>query len=579
MARVTGAQSVNFDRLIASTGALFALAVLAAFGVDAHFSRREALESAEREVQKSAAVLAERVRQMFGAADRALVAAAVAHQAWQRDPGANTASGRRILRALADSSDVIEDIAWFGPDGARQITSAQDRQGRLDASQLDFFNVHTARTDRGLYIGKSFRLVADGPWITPVSRRMDDDSGKFIGVAAAVLDAKYIGSVLERFHAANGAAYAIILESGAFLARVPSPDGRTGESALETSLFRSQLPKAKEGTYRATSVSGGEERYYHYQTVAGHSVIVVASLGEAETLAGWSGRIRITGLLAAIAILGALLATWLIHRQARRLRLERREAQRARQIAEHANRSKSEFLAHMSHELRTPMNAVIGFTEMMSREVFGPVGSPKYREYIGDIAASGQHLLHVVNNILDLAKVEAGKWEMDDGDVNLRDLCESTLQLVRERARSAGVALSCDAAAPEVVLRGDHRLLRQIIVNLLTNGIKFTERGGKVSLGWDRRPDGMLALVVADTGVGMTEEDCRRVMEPFGRGSAELARARHDTGLGLTLCRQFAKMHGGRLELASALGKGTVVSVVLPASRVIHHDSPKAAAA
>ncbi len=570
---------MNFDRLIVSTGALFAFAVLAAFGVDAHFSRREVLESAEREVRRSSAVLAERVHEMLSAADRALVAAAVAHQTWKRDPGANAASGQRILRALADSSDVIEDIAWFGSDGGRQITSVQDRSQPLDASQRDFFIVHTTPTDRGFYVGKPIRAESNGRWITPVSRRMLDDSGKFIGVAAAVLDAKYIGSVQDRFHAANGVAYAIILDSGAFLGRAPSPDGRTGESALETTLFRSQLPKASEGTYRATSVSGGEERYYHYQTVAGHSVIVVASLGEVEILAAWKGRIRITGMLAAIAIFGTLLATLLIHRQALRLRLERREAQRARQIAEHASRSKSEFLAHMSHELRTPMNAVIGFAEMMSREVFGPIGSPKYREYIGDIAASGQHLLHVVNNILDLAKVEAGKWEMDDGEVNLRELCESTLQLVRERARSSGVALSCDGAAPEVVLRGDQRLLRQIIVNLLTNGIKFTERGGKVSLNWDRRPDGMLALVVADTGVGMTEEDCRRVMEPFGRGSAELARARHDTGLGLTLCRQFAEMHGGHIELASALGKGTTVSVIMPASRVIRCAGRTAAAA
>lgn len=570
---------MNFDRLIVSTGALFAAAILAAFAVDAYFSHREAQTVAEREVRKSTTVLAERVRQMLDTADRTLVAASVAYEAWQRDPNANTATGQRILRALANSADVIEDIAWLDAEGRRRIRSSEANPTPLYFGDREFFKIHTGATDVGLYIGDPVRAVIGGHWITPISRRMTDGTGKFIGIAGATLDTKYIGSVLERFRATNGANYAIILRRGMFLARVPSPDGRTGESALGTKLFRNQLPMASEGTYRAVSEYGGEERVYHYQTLATHPIIVVASLGRAEILAPWRSRIRITGALAALAFVGALVATWLLHRQAKRLRRERQDAQLARQIAEHASRSKSEFLAHMSHELRTPMNAVIGFAEMMEKEVFGPVGSPKYREYLHDIATSGQHLLHVVNNILDLAKVEAGKWEMEDGDVDVRELCESTMQIVRERARSAGVALACDASAPHAVIRGDRRLLRQIVVNLLINGIKFTERGGSVAVGWDRIADGSLALIVRDTGVGMTEEDCRRVLEPFGRGSAELARARHDTGLGLTICRQFAEMHGGRLELESAPGKGTAVSVILPPGRVILFEARKAAAA
>ncbi len=570
---------MNFDRLIVSTGALFAAAILAAFGVDAYFSHREAQTAAEREVRKSTAVLAERVRQMLETADRTLIAASVAYETWQRDPNASTATGQRILRALADAADVIEDIAWLDANGLRRVRSSEVNPAPLYFGDRAFFTIHTETADRGLFIGEPVRSVLEGRWITPISRRMTGASAEFIGIAGANLDTKYIVSVLERFHAANGAYYAIILQSGAFLARVPSRDGRTGESALGTKLFRDQLPKAKDGTYRAISAYGGDERIYHYQTLTSHPVIVVASLGQAEILAPWRSRIRITGVLAALAFLGALVATWLLHRQARRLRRERRDAQLARQIAEHASRSKSEFLAHMSHELRTPMNAVIGFAEMMEKEVFGPVGSPKYREYLHDIATSGQHLLHVVNNILDLAKVEAGKWEMEDSDVNLRELCESTMQIVRERAGSAGVTLACNPAAPQAIVRGDRHLLRQIVVNLLTNGIKFTERGGSVSMSWSGRADGSLALAVADTGVGMTEEDCRRVLKPFGRGSAELARARHDTGLGLTICRQFAEMHGGRLELQSAPGKGTTVSVILPAERAMVREPQKAAAA
>jgi signal transduction histidine kinase len=225
------------------------------------------------------------------------------------------------------------------------------------------------------------------------------------------------------------------------------------------------------------------------------------------------------------------------------------------------------------------MNAVIGFTEMMRKEVFGPVGSPKYQDYLRDIALSGQHLLHVVNNILDLAKVEAGKWEMEESETDLGTLCESTLRMVRERARSADVSLSLTPALPAVSIRADRRLMHQILINLLTNGIKFTDRGGRVTLGWALRDDGGAAIHVSDTGVGMSEDDRRRVLEPFGRGSAELARARHDTGLGLSLCKQFAEMHGGRMEIASALGRGTTVTVVLPPARVMSRPAVAVAAA
>ncbi len=559
---------MKFNRLIVLTGVLFALGVAAAFGVDAYLSRRDTAQSAERELEKSAEVLAERVKQMIGAADRTLAAAHVAHQTWRRDPNASPASGHRILRALAESSDVLRDIAWFETDGSRRITSLAPFPVLINARDREFFKVHIGNAERGLYVGHPIRSAVDGRWLTPVSRRMTSEAGDFVGVVGGVLDMQYIEGVLVRFNATNSAAYAIILETGAFLARVPAGADRIGESALGTSLFRKYLRLSGAGTYRAPSVSSGEERLYRYQKVAGLPLIVVASFGHAEIFAPWFERIRITGFLALAAIIGALAATFFIHRQALRLRIERRDAEHARHVAEHANRSKSEFLAHMSHELRTPMNAVIGFTEMISKEIFGPVGSPKYREYLGHIAVSGQHLLQVVNNILDLAKVEAGKWEMEEEDVDLREMCDSTAQMVRERARSAGVALTIAAAAPDLGVRADRRLLRQIVINLLTNGIKFTERGGTVSVNWSLLPDGALALDVADTGVGMTEEDCKRVLQPFGRGSANLARARHDTGLGLSICRQFAEMHGGRMELKSAPGKGTTVSVILPRERV-----------
>lgn len=565
-------------RFIVATGLLFGISVAVAFGFDAYYSHRAALAAGEREVTKSAIVLADRVRQMLISAEKTLAAAAVARQALRRDSAGYRADAHRVLRALAEASDAVADIAWFEADGSRHVTSQRPDPEPANFANRDFFRVHVESPDNGLFVGPPQRAMVDGRWITPLSRRMVDAEGRFAGVVGGTFDTNYLQSVLERFRAANGASYAIILKSGHFFGRTPAT-ARIGGSAGDTALFKHYLPRADHGTYNATSVSGGDERIFHYRTIADRPIVVVASLGRREVLAAWYGRIRVTGSLTALALFGAFVATWLIYAQARRLRRERRDALEARRAAEHASRSKSEFLAHMSHELRTPMNAVIGFTEMMSKEIFGPVGSPKYREYLGDIAVSGQHLLHVVNNILDLAKVEAGKWEMEDEGLDLRDICESTMQMVRERARSSGVAVSTDPAAPAIQIRADRRLMRQIVINLLTNGIKFTERGGKVVLSWSVRPDGDLDLTVADTGVGMTEEDCRRVLQPFGRGSAELARTRHDTGLGLSICRQFAEMHGGRLEISSRPGVGTTVNVILPRARVTEAPGRSVAAA
>jgi len=387
-------------------------------------------------------------------------------------------------------------------------------------------------------------------------------------VASAILNMSYLEQVLKRYHTLAGVHVTLYLRDGSYIIHYPNPAARMGRTNAHTRLFREELPKAEHGTYHALAEVSAEHRIFSYQTVSGYPLVAQVSMTRAKALAPWYGRIRLTGGLAVLAIAAATIATAMISRQTRRLSAERVRAIEAQFAAEDASRSKSEFLAHMSHELRTPMNAVIGFTEMMSNEVFGPIGSAKYREYLNDIAMSGQHLLQVVNNVLDLAKVEAGKWEMEDETVCLREFCLGTAQMVRERARSARIAIDIDKAAPALTLRADPRLIRQILLNLIINSIKFSEPGGRVALGWALREDGAVAIAVRDTGVGMSAEDAKRVLEPFGRGSAYLARARHETGLGLPLCKRFAEMHGGELVIASALGRGTSVTVVLPKERV-----------
>jgi PAS domain S-box-containing protein len=239
----------------------------------------------------------------------------------------------------------------------------------------------------------------------------------------------------------------------------------------------------------------------------------------------------------------------------------------AKETAEIASRSKSEFLANISHELRTPLNAIIGFSEIMREQLFGPLGSPQYLEYTGDVLDSAHHLLDVINDILDIAKAEAGKLELAEDVVDIATIVSAATRLVQERAQRNQVALLTDLPALPP-LHADERKLKQILINLLTNAIKFTPPEGSVTVAARRAEGGELLLTVADTGIGIAEADIATALAPFGQVDSKLNRKYEGTGLGLPLCNAMVKLHGGELMVESVVGKGTTVTIRLPASRV-----------
>jgi len=241
----------------------------------------------------------------------------------------------------------------------------------------------------------------------------------------------------------------------------------------------------------------------------------------------------------------------------------------ARDEAQAANRAKSEFLANMSHELRTPLNAVIGFSEVMIREVFGAIGSERYKDYAEDIHSSGSHLLGLINDILDLSKVEAGQLKLRDQVVTVSDVLTACQKLVQDRAEKARVTLSISCAEDLPKLRADELKLKQIVLNLLYNAIKFTPAVGRVSVTAQRAKDGGIVFLVTDTGIGINPKDMPRILEPFQQIASPLSRKYEGTGLGLPLVKGLAELHGGSLRLESAEGKGTTAAVYLPAARVI----------
>ncbi|KKJ78322.1 hypothetical protein WH95_03195 [Kiloniella litopenaei] len=240
---------------------------------------------------------------------------------------------------------------------------------------------------------------------------------------------------------------------------------------------------------------------------------------------------------------------------------------RARDEAHVANNTKSEFLAHMSHELRTPLNSILGFTQVMRDELLGELGHPRYREYINDVHHSGEHLLNLINDVLDISKVESGKFELNEDVLDLKDTISACMQIIRGRPDAATLNIQITVPDEKVYFQGDERIMRQILLNLLTNAVKFTPKDGKVLLNLEKNSDHSIRLMISDTGCGIEEADIPVVLAPFGQARVNARTAHEGTGLGLSLSKMLTELHDGTLNLTSKVQEGTQVTLNFPPER------------
>ncbi len=290
---------------------------------------------------------------------------------------------------------------------------------------------------------------------------------------------------------------------------------------------------------------------------------------------GWSGVPA-----AALAMLFAFLmydnanGAYLLAENALKLN-DQNEALIARLRA--SDKAKSEFLANMSHELRTPLNAILGFSEVMKDEMMGPIGSPTYRSYASDIHVSGQHLLGLVNDILDLAKIESGRVELDDDIFSVKSIVDASFHFFRVQAERSGVSLVADVD-DSIVVRWDLRAAKQIAFNLMSNALKFTPRGGCITVAASQLANGGAAVTVRDTGCGIDPKYHQKIFETFGQGRHDVTIQDKSTGLGLAIIKGLVELHGGRLDLESDVGKGAAFTIVVPPERVIPLEPARAAA-
>lgn len=235
----------------------------------------------------------------------------------------------------------------------------------------------------------------------------------------------------------------------------------------------------------------------------------------------------------------------------------------AKSAAERANESKTSFLRNMSHELRTPLNSIIGFSDVLSQELFGPLGNDRYVDYANMINTSGGHLLTLINQILDLSKIEAGRYELVREDFDLKNVVADSAQILAPQVEKGGISLDLDLPPETVEIDADQTAIRQVVLNILSNAVKFTTEGGSVTarLTVER---GAARLVISDTGIGISPNDLKRVMIPFEQVESEFASGKQGTGLGLPIVKSLVELHGGAIDVASTLGKGTTVTIWLP---------------
>ena len=575
-------------REVTAASLAIALVILAIVAAMLLMLRDQTLANSDRVLSTVSKVTAERTSQTLSAADLLIrsiqdltMKPALADAAELRQR-ATTRAFFESLVALQKLLPQIDAAAVVDSNGEILANSRSFPPPRAPMRTASFFVALKENPNRGLVIAEPILNPINHQWMLYFARAITDHEERFVGVVLMGIQVRYFESYFSSIDLGPTSAITLIGGNGTLIARWPRIDTVIGRKIPDVvSAFGLPGEQPRVGTFEGADYQMRRAAITPF-SVQGNPLFISISQGRSALLLPWRNALFGIVIFAAMSLLVLAALAWIIWRAFRdeerwsgalleretQLSLQAIELASARDLAETANRVRGQFLANMSHELRTPLNAVLGFSEVMQKELFGPLGDARYREFATDIHNSGRHLLDIIGSILDLAKIDAGKLELHEEDVDMVDVMQVCGRLMMDSARSGGVALTVRLPGSSVVMRADLTRIKQILLNLLSNAIKFTPAGKDVELSGEIREQGFV-LTFTDSGIGMSEEETETAMQPFRQIDSSLARRYQGTGLGLPLTKSLVELHGGALEIHSRLGHGTTVIVRFPKSRLV----------
>lgn len=559
------------SRQVMAAAVAAALAILGLFGNEQWQSYERAIAGAKHDTSNAATLLARHASRTFEGIEETLRAVGRLRTDIARGIYRSQSSIFVNMKTLRGGSPELIELELFNAYGERIATSQHFSPSRTSVAGTELFRGPRETPGDDLHVSVPVRSGVDDSWRVHVSLRLENLDGSFAGVAVGTLDPITFAEVYQSLELGPGLAVTLFRSDGIVLASAKAADIRLGTSEADGPLFKVHLPKAKTGSYHTMEIADETARIGSYTHVdgPGRPLVVDVSVARADALDQfWADFAFDLGTtIAALLVLAA--GSWMLVsglRRRERLQAELAEAtaaaHAARAEAETANHAKSDFLARMSHELRTPLNAVIGFAQMLEFVDANSL-SARQKEYCGYILNSGEHLLNLVNEVLDLAGVEAGRLVLSDERVALADTLASVAEIMTPVGAKAGIALDFVPATKVPDVRADPLRLRQTIINLVANGIKYNHSGGAVTVTAQALPDDRVRIAVADTGHGIPREMQPALFEPFRRLGGEGA-AVEGTGLGLALAKRLVEAMGGSIDFESEPGRGSTFWIDLP---------------
>ena len=546
---------------------LLLAALWAGVGYHSYSERQQALDAARRDVANLSRALSEHVLGTLRLLDQTLEALI---RRYQRDAEHFDASQVFAEGGVFRGTAFL--ITVVGRDGRVLQSSVGPSAVGVDLGDRAHIRAHMERDTGRMFVGRPVYGKASKRWGLRLTRRLSLPDGSFAGVMVVSFDPATLSDFFATIDLGHDGIVGVVGTDGVVRARRAGGNTAVGQDVSGNPLF-AKVAAAPAGVVEERSGIDGLIRIVGFRAVPEYGLIVTVGRSLDEVLGEHRDRWIV---LAALVVSWILLAAgWALMRQIERvrdselaLRRQERELIQARETAELHSEAKSRFLANMSHELRTPLNAILGYSEVIRDGLFGPIGQPRYAEYARDIHQSGALLLSLINDILDLSKIEAGQHELKPEPLDLAELARAAAQMLRLRAGGRQIELSSAVEPAARMLSADRRALHQVVLNLLTNAVKFTEPGGRVGLS-ARSLGEHIEIGVSDTGIGIAPARLQRLFEPFQQRDAALASGHDGFGLGLSICKALVEAMGGGIVVDSELGRGTTITVRLPRGSMV----------